>query len=145
MKRVPLKSIVIFVLIFGEVAGQTCPFDATPRDVLGPFYVSGAPLTNWLAPEKQLSNPQNRLLMTGTVFGQDCIPMADALIERWYAGLPDGNGNMYSVAGSALQYRCKSRQMNVANTNSRVLFPSLTQVGQFATFTIGSPMYKSCW
>jgi protocatechuate 3,4-dioxygenase beta subunit len=106
-KRMLSKTIVVFVLTFGKASAQTCPSDVTPRDARGPFYVGGAPLTNRLAPEEQLSDPQNRLVVTGTVFGQDCIPMADALVEPWYAGLPDENGNLYSVAGSSLQYRAQ--------------------------------------
>jgi len=88
-------------------AQQTCPSEVTPADSEGPFYVGGAPDTNRLAPEEQLNDPTNVLIVKGTVYGNDCVPMVNTMIEPWYAGVPDENGDPYSVAGSSLLYRAR--------------------------------------
>lgn len=104
-----LRRVALLVLAATSCASQTCQSDTTPSDARGPFYLGGAPETNRLAPEEQLSNASNLLVMTGVVYGRDCIPMANVLVEPWYAGLADENGNTYSVAGSSLQYRAQIR------------------------------------
>jgi protocatechuate 3,4-dioxygenase beta subunit len=69
------------------------------------FYIPNAPIRSRLAPENQLADPAYRLFVQGQIWGSDCAPIKDAVIEIWYAGKPDENGNYYSVAGSDLNYR----------------------------------------
>lgn len=105
------------------VAAQTCPSDVTSSDALGPFYLAGAPLTDRLAPEEQLSDPNLRLVVQGTVYGQDCVPMANVLVEPWYAGLPDENGDSYSSSGSSLNYRAQVVADECGRFNFTATFP----------------------
>lgn len=73
---------------------------STPNDALGPFYVANTPWRTRLAPEAQLNNTNLKLTISGTVWGNDCIPLSNILVEPWYAGLPDKDGNQYSPADS---------------------------------------------
>lgn len=88
---------------------EVCGVERTPSDAIGPFYVPNAPLTQRLAPEEQLADPAIRLLVQGRVYGNNCKPVADALVEPWYAGLSDenGDGGGYSSARSNLLYRAQ--------------------------------------
>ena len=115
----------MFLCMIGllTVKGQTCPSDVTPPDARGPFYVTGAPFTDRLAPEDQLSDPNQRLVVHGTIYGEDCVPMANILVEPWYAGLPDEDGNEYSVAGSSLQYRAQIISDKCGNYEFTSTFP----------------------
>ena len=77
----------------GDDMSKSCPKSYhTPKDQLGPYYIPNAPWTNKLAPDEELvnnaDNKENKLLVTGQVFGNDCIPMDtnDIMIEVWYAG-----------------------------------------------------------
>lgn len=93
------------VLINSELCGEAMP-QITPQDSLGPFYVPATPVRSKLAPEEQLANPENVLHVEGQVLGNDCVPMQSAMVEPWYAGQADAQGNEYSLANSPeLRYR----------------------------------------
>ena len=49
--------------------------------------------------------------------------MANILVEPWYAGLPDEDGNEYSVAGSSLQYRAQIISDKCGNYEFTSTFP----------------------
>jgi protocatechuate 3,4-dioxygenase beta subunit len=98
---------------------QSCPCELTSSDTPGPFYISDAPFTDRLAPEDELSDPGNVLIVNGTVYGDDCVPMANALVEPWYAG--ENNG--YSVAGSSPQYRAQVFTDDCGNYEYTCTFP----------------------
>jgi protocatechuate 3,4-dioxygenase beta subunit len=72
----------------------------TPNDALGPFYVADTPWRTRLAPEAQLNNTDLKLTISGTVWGNDCLPLGNILVEPWYAGLADKDGNQYSPPDS---------------------------------------------
>ena len=62
------------------VFAQQCR--VTPRDALGPFYKSGAPLQTELC----ASGGGEKLLVTGRVLGMPgCKPLSGALVEVWQA------------------------------------------------------------
>ncbi|CAB9510810.1 PKD [Seminavis robusta] len=69
------------------------------------FYVPNAPLRNRLTSEEVLSDPENVLVIEGKVLGNDCTPVPNVIIEVWYAGPQDGQGNFYSPVGSDLDHR----------------------------------------
>ena len=55
----------------------------TSDDILGPYFIEGAPNINVIAPN--LANV-NRLFITGTVYAKDCVtPIPNALIDVWQA------------------------------------------------------------
>lgn len=119
-----MHGTLLFVLLSPLAAlAQTCPSSATPSDFEGPFYVAGSPATNRLAPEDQLSDPSNVLVVKGTVYGDDCVPMSNVLVEPWYAGAPDENGDEYSVAGSSLLYRAQITTDECGNYEYTSTFP----------------------
>lgn len=56
----------------------------TTEDILGPFYLPGAPETAQLAPTDA---PGTILFITGTVYANDCMtPIPNALVDVWHAG-----------------------------------------------------------
>ena len=59
------------------------------------FYDPDVPFRHQLNPEEALSDPSSALRLYGTLFGNDCLPMAGATVEVWYAGPPDATGNHY--------------------------------------------------
>lgn len=122
--QILLSSACSVLLLSTAAAAQSCPATVTDSDMLGPFYVT-PPNTDRLAPEEQLSDPNRRLVVSGTVYGQDCVPMADVHVEPWYAGLPDGNGDKYSKAGSALDYRGSVVTDGCGNYEYTATFPEI--------------------
>jgi protocatechuate 3,4-dioxygenase beta subunit len=52
----------------------------------GPYYMAGAPLKDSLYPE---GTPGTPLVISGTVYGSDCTPLAGAEVDVWQA---DNNG-----------------------------------------------------
>jgi protocatechuate 3,4-dioxygenase beta subunit len=56
---------------------------ATSDDILGPFYLPGAPVTNQVA---DVDEPGTRLFISGAILSNDCmVPVPDAMIEVWQA------------------------------------------------------------
>lgn len=67
----------------GFRAPNNDPECITTTDILGPFYVEGAPETPMLAPMGAEGTP---LFITGTVYGRDCMtPLPNALVDVWHA------------------------------------------------------------
>lgn len=63
------------------LARQACQLSKS--DILGPYYRFGAP---FLAKLAGADEPGERLVVSGTVFSEDCkTPIANALIEVWQA------------------------------------------------------------
>ena len=55
----------------------------TTEDILGPYFIDGAPTISTLAPS---IDGVNRLFITGTVYANDCqTPIPNALIDVWHA------------------------------------------------------------
>eukprot|EP00547_Thalassionema_nitzschioides_P003360 CAMPEP_0194220266 /NCGR_PEP_ID=MMETSP0156-20130528/27918_1 /TAXON_ID=33649 /ORGANISM="Thalassionema nitzschioides, Strain L26-B" /LENGTH=262 /DNA_ID=CAMNT_0038950233 /DNA_START=80 /DNA_END=869 /DNA_ORIENTATION=- len=107
---------------------DVCSSTATRRDVEGPFYTDDTPWTDRIAPEEQLEISSNRLVVEGSVIGRNCQPVGNVLVEPWYAGLPDGEGNLYSSKqGGDKRYR--GRFYSDADGNYRYVqtFPEVYQ------------------
>lgn len=76
--------------IKGEDACQTYAIQFTTTDALGPFYVAESEKTTVIAPRQLLIDPSDVLTVNGKVMGNDCVPLAGARVEAWYAGLDIG-------------------------------------------------------
>lgn len=76
----------------------TCEGEAvlTTTDALGPFYVANSPMSSTIAPSQFLMDTSDIFIVHGQVFGNDCVPLANAQVEAWYAGEEDENGDFYS-------------------------------------------------
>lgn len=71
------------------IAGDCLP---TTDDIMGPFYLAGAPNTTLVAAADE---PGDRLFISGTVLSNDCSsPIPGALVEVWQAN----NAALYSTA-----------------------------------------------
>ena len=96
IRRAVLLLLALNVVV-GVAQGQTCAAASTPRDAAGPFYLPNSQLTDRVGPESLLSDPANRLVVTGRVLGsRNCsLSLSNVTIEVWYAGEPDSAGNYY--------------------------------------------------
>lgn len=76
-----LSASVLPFLPFKDVlANDEC---LTSDDILGPYFIEGAPNINIIAPN--LANV-SRLFITGTVYAKDCVtPIPNALVDVWHA------------------------------------------------------------
>lgn len=73
------------------VAGDCLP---TTDDILGPYYLAGAPNTTMVA---AVDEPGERLFISGTVLSNDCLtPIPGALMEIWQAN----DAAVYSTANT---------------------------------------------
>jgi len=78
-----LLSIAGFASLFGFRANPSHAQCITTPDILGPFYLPGAPQTAMLAPENAPGTP---IFITGTVFANDCeTPLVEAEVDVWHA------------------------------------------------------------
>ncbi len=99
-------------LIVTGIAGLATPIVAlaqqcriTPRDALGPFYKSGAPLQTELCASGRGGG--EKLAVSGQVLGMpDCKPLPGALVEVWQA---DAHGDYSQVGAKVEDARCLLR------------------------------------
>ena len=91
-----LLVVVLPYLINGQGTCGNGSVTLTRRDALGPFYEVGSPIRNLLAPPELVQDPADVLVINGQVFGNDCRPLANAVVEAWYAGDRDEFGDFYS-------------------------------------------------
>jgi len=77
-----MGSMLLSKQLFGAApAGGGC--EATTDDILGPYYLAGAPNTALVA---QAGEPGTRLFLSGTVLANDCeTPIPGVKIEVWQA------------------------------------------------------------
>lgn len=118
-------QLLVFAIAARLVAAQTCAIEETPSDMQGPFYITGSKFTTRLAPAAQLNSVARRIRITGRVYGDNCVPMKNALVEVWHAGIADANGNLYSVAGSDLRYRGQFRTGACGRYSFTTIYPTL--------------------
>ena len=83
-RRKALKSFfglsILPFIPFRSFAEEDC---VTTDDILGPFFIEGAPQISVIAPAKQ---GIARMFITGTIYAKDCItPIPNALIDVWQA------------------------------------------------------------
>lgn len=67
----------------------------TTTDALGPFYVEDSLMSGIIASRNLLMDPANIFVVNGIVYGSDCVPLAGARVEAWYAG-EEADGVFYS-------------------------------------------------
>lgn len=76
---------------------------ATPIDMLGPFYLPNSPITRTIGPAAILNEPSKRLTVHGRVLSSisgctsagQFLGVPNVTVELWYAGEPDALGNYY--------------------------------------------------
>jgi catechol 1,2-dioxygenase len=100
------------------VFAQQCR--VTPRDALGPFYKSGAPLQTELC----ASDGGEKLLVTGRVSGMpDCKPLSGAFVEVWQA---DARGEYTLVTpGKKEDEKCLLRASIRTDSEGRYTFHTI--------------------
>jgi protocatechuate 3,4-dioxygenase beta subunit len=93
-------SILPFVPFKQLIAADEC---LTTDDILGPYFAEGAPNISNIAP---ITADVPRLLITGTVYANDCVtPIPNALIDVWQANNDgayediDYRGKLYTDEG----------------------------------------------
>ena len=90
----------------------------TPRDALGPFYKSNAPLQTELCASS--SGGGQKLTVTGRVVGlPDCAPLAGALVEVWQA---DARGDYSQVGAKPDDAGCLLRASLKTDAEGRYTF-----------------------
>ena len=116
-RRLIVAGIAWFAAPAAAIA-QQCR--VTPRDALGPFYKSGAPLQTELC----ASGGGEKLLVTGRVLGMPgCKPLSGALVEVWQA---DARGD-YTLftPGRKDDERCLLRASIRADGEGRYTFNTI--------------------
>ena len=101
-----MLSVILFTLFINTISCQnSCPL--TTRDVEGPFYESGGLENQPLAPSDELADPNDMVFVQGQVLnGQNCQPIANALVEVWHAG---GKNKAYTFPPAKLWFRGVAR------------------------------------
>jgi protocatechuate 3,4-dioxygenase beta subunit len=98
------------------VFAQQCR--TTPRDALGPFYKSGAPLQTELC-----AGGGEKLAVSGRVLGMpDCKPLSGALVEVWQA---DARGDYSQVGAKTDDSRCLLRAGMRTDSEGRYAFNTI--------------------
>lgn len=79
-----LLSDTLGVSMLVDAVNHPASGDATETTVLGPFYVQGPP-EHLLGDDISGGKPGELLLVEGTVFGQDGVPLAGAWVDTWHS------------------------------------------------------------
>lgn len=104
-------------LLLGRGAHAACR--ATPRDMLGPFYLPDQPAQEDLC----RAGRGDRLTVTGRVLGlPDCRPLGGALVEVWQA---DAKGEYTLVGGGRPDPDCLLRASVKADAEGRYRFHTI--------------------
>jgi protocatechuate 3,4-dioxygenase beta subunit len=91
------------IAVPGLALAQQCR--VTPRDMVGPFYIKGAPAQADLCASG--SGGSQKLAVSGRVLGApDCAPLAGALVEVWQA---DSRGDYTQVGAKQDDAGCLLR------------------------------------
>ena len=57
----------------------------------GPFYVANVPNGYKVAPDEEISDPEQASIIKGQVLDRNCDPVVGAVVDIWYAGDSPGN------------------------------------------------------
>ena len=82
-KEFIIKSSILAgtTILFPRIALGQCDF--TTDDILGPYFVEGAPIRTIIA---HLNEPGQRLVVSGRILQNDCeTPISGAMLEVWHA------------------------------------------------------------
>ena len=114
-RRLLLGGVALIAAPAGALA-QQCR--VTPRDMLGPFYIKGAPSQADLCASG--SGGSQKLAVTGRVLGMpDCAPLAGALVEVWQA---DARGDYTQVGAKQDDPGCLLRASLRTDAEGRYAF-----------------------
>ena len=100
-----MKGTALAFLAFIALANCQNSCRLTTRDVEGPFYERGSPVTNRIVPDGDLK-PSTRISLGGRVLDRRCRPISNAAVDVWYAG-----GNPGKVPSFA-EHLCPIRMTN---------------------------------
>ena len=120
MKRVEfIKGLFTAIAVFSFLSFKTKTEDCnTDSDVEGPFFRPGSPDRLDLA--SGYKKEGKKLLVNGTVFGNDCkTPLNNALIEIWHAS-PEGN---YDLTSDKFLFRGKIYTDDMGRYSFHTLIP----------------------
>lgn len=116
MKRRTLLSGLGAGAVLLVTRGAYAACSATPRDMLGPFYLPDQPAQEDLC----RAGKGERLTVSGRVLGlPDCRPLAGALVEVWQA---DARGEYTLVGGGKPDPDCLLRASVKADAEGRYRF-----------------------
>lgn len=93
-----ITSWLLSAAVQGAATNGTCEGEPvlTTTDALGPFYVVNSSMTGAIAPAEFMMDILDVFTVHGKVLGNDCVPLANAQVEAWYAGEQDALGLFYS-------------------------------------------------
>jgi protocatechuate 3,4-dioxygenase beta subunit len=75
-------EVTVTPIVVEPTAAAAVVCQATPEDALGPYYIEGAPERSTLYPD---GTPGTPLVISGTIYSSECLPLAGALVEVWQA------------------------------------------------------------
>jgi protocatechuate 3,4-dioxygenase beta subunit len=119
-----LSLILTILLVLAGRSGQQCvpSTTVTPEDLLGPFYVANSEMSNRIAPDELLSDPTLRFFVYGKVLNSStCVGIPNIVVEAWYAGPPDSDGDYYQTN----EFRGQVTTNELGEYNFTQTFPEL--------------------
>jgi len=122
------KLFIISLTVYTTVLAQNCG-NFTRADQEGPYFVQGAPKWNTLAPKYQLQNPDIAVILKGQVLDSDCLPVAGAVIDIWYAGFDENSPDdaKYTFPPEELLFRGNSITDQTGAYKFLATFPEVYQ------------------
>jgi len=92
---------VLLLFLPLQSLGQPQCGEFTMNDMEGPFYEPNAPKSYELAPQDELNDPREAVILKGQVLDCSCKGIGGALVEVWYAGGNPGLPKSLSAIGVA--------------------------------------------
>ena len=80
-----LLTLFFIVTFCDQTRSQSCG-RFTTRDTPGPFFVENVPQKYKLAPDNELNDRNQAVVLRGRVFDANCRGIPDAVVDIWYAG-----------------------------------------------------------
>ena len=80
-----ILSLFCIIVLCDYTQSQSCG-DFTTRDTPGPFFVENVPQKYKLAPDNELRDKNQAVVLRGRVFDANCRGIPDAVVDVWYAG-----------------------------------------------------------
>src|SRR5216684_2695906 len=93
----------------------------TEDNILGPFYREGAPFRTVLASPDE-GQP---LVIDGTVFGPDCVPLPGALVDVWQAN----DAGVYDITSSDYLWRGRMLGLDDGSYHFETILPGWYRSG----------------
>jgi len=122
---------VLLLFLPLQSLGQPQCGEFTKTDMEGPFYEPNAPKSYELAPQDELNDPKQAVILKGQVLDCSCKGIGGALVEVWYAG---GNPAEYTFpennksgmpASPEVWYRGKVKADDQGRYEFKATFPGI--------------------